>query len=65
MPLKYWSDPEVKERRQAEFLVHDWCPWSAIEVIGVMDRALMEQVETVLSTAPHKPQIEIQRDWYY
>jgi hypothetical protein len=26
MPLKYWSDPDVKERRQAEFQVHDWCP---------------------------------------
>ena len=65
MPLKYWADPEVKERRQAEFLVHDWCPWSAIEVIGVIDRALMEQVETVLTTAPHQPRIEIHRDWYY
>jgi hypothetical protein len=65
MPLKYWADPEVKERRQAEFLVHDWCPWLAIEVIGVMDRALMEQVETVLTTAPHQPRIEIHRDWYY
>jgi hypothetical protein len=65
MSLKNWSDPEVKERRQAEFLVHDWCPWAAIEVIGVMDRALMEQVGTVLTTAPHQPRIETQRDWYY
>ena len=65
MLLKYWSNSEVKERRQAEFLVHDWCPWSAIEVIGVMDRALMQQVERVLASAPHRPRIEIHRDWYY
>jgi hypothetical protein len=52
MPLAYWSDPEVKGRRQAEFQVHDWCPWSAIEGIGVMDRALMQQLGTVLASAP-------------
>jgi ssDNA thymidine ADP-ribosyltransferase DarT-like protein len=34
MPRKYWSDPDVQEKRQAEFLVHDWFRWSAIAVFG-------------------------------
>ena len=29
MPVRYWS--QVKEQRQAEFLVHQFFPWSAIE----------------------------------
>lgn len=65
MPERYWSDPEVKEKRQAEFLVHDWCPWEAIEVIGVMDRDIAAHVETAISGAGHKPRVEVHRDWYY
>ncbi len=65
MPERYWNDPEVKERRQAEFLVHDWCPWEAIEVIGVMDRDIAAHVETAISGAGHKPRVEVHRDWYY
>ena len=34
MSRRYWSDPDVKEKRQAEFLVRDWFPWSAIAVLG-------------------------------
>jgi hypothetical protein len=26
MFLRYWSDPDFKEKRQAEFLVRDWFP---------------------------------------
>lgn len=65
MPERYWSDPAMKERRQAEFLVHDWCPWDAIEVIGVMDRDIAAHVETAISGAGHRPRVEIHRDWYY
>lgn len=30
MPLRYWRATATKERRQAEFLVHDWFPWSCV-----------------------------------
>lgn len=65
MPERYWSDPEVKERRQAEFLVHDWCPWQAIEVIGVIDREIAARVEAAIAGAAHKPRVEVHGDWYY
>ncbi len=65
MPLKYWSNLEVKEKRQAEFLVHDWCPWEAIEAIGVVDRDIAARVEAAIAGAGHKPRVVVHRDWYY
>lgn len=65
MLQRYWSDPEVKEKRQAEFLVHDWCPWEAIETIGVIDQAIAALVEAAMTGAGHKPRVEVHRDWYY
>ncbi len=62
---RYWSDPEVKEKRQAEFLVHDWCPWEAIETIGVINQAIMARVEAAIAGAGHKPRVEVHPDWYY
>lgn len=65
MPERYWSDPDVKEKRQAEFLVHDWCPWEAVEVIGVIDQAVATRVKAAISGTGHKPRVEVHRDWYY
>jgi hypothetical protein len=66
MPVRQWGgDTELKEKRQAEFLVHDSCPWSAIEVIGVMDQEIAAQVQAVFAGAEHRPRVEVHRDWYY
>lgn len=64
MPLTYWAgDP--KELRMAEFLVHDFCPWSAIESIGVIDNEIESMVRDVIAGAEHQPQVNIKRNWYY
>lgn len=66
MPVRQWGgDQELKEKRQAEFLVHEWCPWSAIEIIGVMDLDIATQVEAAMAGAVHRPRVEVHRDWYY
>lgn len=66
MPLRQWGgDTEVKEKRQAEFLVHDWCPWEAIEAIGVIDQSIAERVAAAIAGIGHKPRVEVHRDWYY
>src|SRR5947208_12538957 len=45
MPLQYWGgDTEVREKRQAEFLIHDSCPWTTINSIGVINDTIAEQV---------------------
>jgi hypothetical protein len=66
MPLQQWGgDTEVKEKRQAEFLVHDWCPWEAIEAIGVIDPSIAERVKVAIAGISHKPRVEVPHDWYY
>lgn len=66
MPVRQWGgDQELKEKRQAEFLVHEQCPWSAIEMVGVMDREIAAQVEAAMAGAAHRPRVEVHRDWYY
>lgn len=66
MPVEYWGgDSELKEKRQAEFLVYEWCPWNAIKEIGVIDEAVAAIVRTALATTEHKPKVVVRRDWYY
>lgn len=66
MPARQWGgDTDLKEKRQAEFLVHDGCPWSAIEMIGVMDQEIAARVQATIAGAGHKPRVEVHRDWYY
>jgi hypothetical protein len=39
MDVKYWTHwTHVEEERQAEFLVHDFFPWTAVEAVGVWPR---------------------------
>jgi len=48
MPERYWAgDPDVKEKRQAEFLVYEWCPWHAIEEIAVVSQRVKNKVEDI------------------
>lgn len=56
---------EVKEEKQAEFLVHDFFPWLAITEIGVMTPSVANLVTIVLANAPHKPAVKIRPEWYY
>ncbi len=39
-----WNDPIVRERKQAEFLLHGWFPWQLVERIGVIDLKVAESV---------------------
>lgn len=65
MPEIYWNETDVKEKRQAEFLVHDWCPWTAIEEITVINQSIKERVELALMGSTYKPAVHIHRNWYY
>lgn len=66
MPLEYWAGCEdIKERRQAEFLVHKCLPWTAIKKIGVHNETVKKQVEDILSTCAHRPLVVSKPSWYY
>lgn len=63
MNEQYWSP--VKEERQAEFLVHEFFPWTSIAEIAVMTPAVARRVQAALSVGQHRPAVTIHREWYY
>lgn len=60
-----WSRSDIKEAKQAEFLVHNYFPWELVSRIGVISPQIGNQVVRAISQASHKPVIEVMRDWYY
>jgi hypothetical protein len=69
MNSRYWhdtnDDPDRKRRRQAEFLVHDFFPWNLVSCVGVLDQTIGGHVQEILRSSGHKPDIQVQRPWYY
>lgn len=65
MPRAQWSEPDIKEVRQAEFLVHDWLRWDAILQIGVIDDEMVGRVGSLLGPSAQSPAVDVRRNWYY
>lgn len=59
-----FRDPDVKERKQAEFLVHEECPFELIERVGVRTQAIATRVTQALG-GQHQAQIEALPQWYF
>lgn len=62
---KDFRSAEVKEGKQAEFLVREDLPWELIERIGVSSAGVRTAVEAALNVCTHRPGIVIRPDWYY
>lgn len=69
MEAQYWSDTDEdgdrKRRRQAEFLVWEQVPFSAVKQIGVISADMEQRVIQALQNAENPPPVHIRRDWYY
>lgn len=69
MRSTWWNDTvedmDRKRRRQAEFLVYEFFPWSLVWKIGVMDNGMVHKVNRILEGATHRPQVAVERSWYY
>lgn len=71
MKATQWNDtlnyPDRKERKQAEFLVHEFVPWDLIKGLAVMTPGMKERVEDLLSRYPASVQrpVVVRRRWYY
>jgi hypothetical protein len=69
MEAKYWNDTaddnDRKRRRQAEFLVHRFCPWTLITEIGVINTTIQAQVQRILQNVNYQPPVRVYPNWYY
>lgn len=60
-----WSEPTIKEGKQAEFLVHKSFPWHLVERVGVCDESIAKEVRPMIAAAEHKPALAVEAGWYY
>lgn len=60
-----FRQPEVKERKQSEFLVHGRFPIDLIERVGVRSSGVRTQAAQAFSVMAQRPAIEIRGDWYF
>jgi len=67
----YWRDDiddmDRQRRKQAEFMVHQFCKWELIHEIGVINDRMMKKVNDILNrfqSHPH-PHVLVRREWYY
>lgn len=71
MRSKYWNDTDEdgdrKRRRQAEFLIRDFCPWGVIKWIGVRDEESARLVQEAMASAgvSDRPSVVTKPGWYY
>lgn len=56
---------DIKEGKQAEFLIEQSFPWHLVERIGVHSQAIVARVSDAMQDAALRPRIEIRREWYY
>lgn len=60
-----WRDPDVKEAKQAELLVHDSVPWHLVERVGARSVGIASQAAAAIAAAPHQPPASAIPAWYY
>ena len=56
---------QIKEGKQAEFLVECSFPWQLVDRIGVYSSSIAQRVAHAVQGAAHRPALEIRPDWYY
>jgi len=57
--------PEIKEGKQAEFLMHEGFPLDLIERVGVHSDGLAMRALRAFGSRARKPTVEVRREWYF
>ena len=69
MESKYWHDTDEdnsrKRRRQAEFLIHKFCPWTLVKEISVINNDVKIKVQKILQHLDNQPVVKRRYDWCY
>lgn len=56
---------DVKEGKQAEFLVHERVPWELITRVGVRSADIHARAAAAVAAAVYRPPVEVRPNWYY
>jgi hypothetical protein len=59
------ADPDLKRRKQAEFLVHRTLPFGHISHILTYDDATVLKVNAMLQASSHRPKVQAQANLYF
>ena len=60
-----WQPNELKEGKQAEFLIDDAFPWTLVKRIGVRTLETQRRARKAMNNAEHRPSVSMQPSWYY
>lgn len=60
-----WRDPDIKDGKQVEFLMHNFFPWTLFSRVGVLTRPVAQRARDALQGASYRPVVEIVPEWYY
>jgi hypothetical protein len=60
-----FSSPDVKEGKQAEFLLYGSFPWRLVERIGVYSKVTAHKAMKATAAGEHHPTVEIMPSWYF
>ena len=60
-----FRDHQVKEGKQAEFLIYEFFPWHLVKRIGIKSSAVKERVLQMLAGASHRPVVQVIPHWYF
>jgi hypothetical protein len=60
-----FRDSNVKEGKQAEFLVYGTFPWVLVRRIGVRDQTVAKRATEALIGGRHRPVVSVEAGWYY
>jgi hypothetical protein len=56
---------EVKERKQAEFLLHERFPFDLVERIGVRSDRIRARAVAAIAGTRYRPTFDVRPDWYF
>lgn len=56
---------DVKEAKQAEFLVYEQFSFDLVERIGVRSAAIQARAAAAITGGNHRPVVEVRPDWYF
>ena len=60
-----FTNNQIKEGKQAEFLIQDYMPLALIEKIGIINSDMYQQVLKIINGSSITPQIAIEKNWYF